>query len=91
MATEKRLIDANKIQYKESYVPDGDVQWEYKKAYIVEKSFIDNMTSVDAIEVIRCKDCKNHLHSDMPNRVWCKRMSRYMTEDGFCSEGDLNE
>ena len=44
----------------------------------------------DTVKVVRCKDCQNHLPSDMQNRVWCKRMCRYMMEDGFCSEGGLD-
>ena len=52
MANEKRLIDANAIPYEEHYVPDGDVQWEYKKELCVCKSAIDQMPTVEAVEVV---------------------------------------
>ena len=52
MASEKRLIDANAIPYEEHYVPDGDTQWEYKKELCVCKSAIDQMPTVDAVEVV---------------------------------------
>ena len=59
MANEKRLIDANAIPWEEHYVPDGDTQWEYKKELCVLKPVIDAMPTVDAVEVVRCKDCKH--------------------------------
>lgn len=57
MANEKRLIDANAIPYEEHYVPDGDVQWGYKKELCVCKPAIDQMPTVDAVEVVRCSYC----------------------------------
>jgi DNA-directed RNA polymerase subunit RPC12/RpoP len=54
MANEKRLIDANTIPYEEHYVPDpdSDKQWDYKKELCVLKSVIDQMHTVDAVEVV---------------------------------------
>lgn len=43
---------------------------------------------VDAVEVVRCEDCKNHEPCEVKGKVWCKKMGRYMKEDGFCSEGE---
>jgi hypothetical protein len=47
-----RLIDVDKIPYEECYVPDGDIQWGYKKALIAEKTVIDQMPTVDAVPVV---------------------------------------
>lgn len=44
-----RLINADDIPWEEHYVPDGDIQWEYKKALTVLKEDVDKMPSVDAI------------------------------------------
>ena len=54
MATEKRLIDANMIPWEEYYVPDPDsnAQWDYKKELCVTKPVIDQMPTVDAVEVV---------------------------------------
>ena len=60
MANEKRLIDADAIPWEEHYVPDpnSDRQWDYKTELCVLKPVIDQMSTVDAVEVVRCKDCK---------------------------------
>lgn len=46
-----RLIDANAVPWEECYVPDGDTQWEYKKELCVCKPVIDQMPTVDAVEI----------------------------------------
>ena len=54
MATEKRYIDANAIPWEEYYVPDPDsnAQWDYKKEFSVTKPIVDQMPTVDAVEVV---------------------------------------
>lgn len=92
MANEKRLIDANAIPYEEHYVPDGDVQWEYKKEFCVLKPTIDAMHTVDAVEVVRCKDCRRcgvytsgNLYCTHPNGLADPK------PDDFCSYGERRE
>ena len=36
---------------------------------------------------VRCKDCASKEPCDIKGKVWCKRMGRYMKENGYCSEG----
>ena len=56
MATEKRLIDVNKFKHK--------IKLELldrRNKFISLKDLcecIDDMPTVDAVEVVRCKDCK---------------------------------
>ena len=98
MATEKRLIDANAIPYEEHYVPDGDAQWEYKKELCVLKPVIDAMPTEDAVEVVRCKDCKHWKFIDSLNPHWeCQIFCGlhdcgYLTgADDFCSYGERRD
>ena len=48
MAKEKRLIDANAL-----------VKIAEKRCGVVNIKHIDDMPTVDAVEVVRCKDCKH--------------------------------
>lgn len=55
MASEKRLIDANKIPYHQSGFPKGDgfdsgLDWAFRED-------IDKIPTVDAVEVVLCKEC----------------------------------
>ena len=93
MANEKRLIDANAIPWEEHYVPDGDVQWEYKKELCVCKPAIDAMPTVDAVEVVHgrwekvtggmvklgdCSECK--VRQPVLGTNYCKNCGADMRE-----------
>ena len=74
-----RLIDAEKL--KKTFIGNryGTKAIEY---------YIDNAPTVDAVPVVRCKECKFHRggyclgtgHFDMPTE-----------DDGFCSWGERRE
>ena len=95
MATEKRLIDANAL--------DGilkDFESRYQKAcFALSAKAIANarqivyaMKTVDAVEVVRCKDCKygEPMVGSWDNKVWCGHHKCFCPEDGFCSYGERN-
>lgn len=57
MATKQRLINANKIPYHRSGFPKGDgfdsgLDWAFRED-------IEKLPTVDAAEVVHCKDCQN--------------------------------
>ena len=91
MVNEKRLIDANAIPYEEHYVPNGDTQWQYKKELCVLKPTIDAMPTVDAVEVVRCKDCKHrgtdycifHIKGEPADEELLQKL-----DNDFCSYGE---
>ena len=85
-----RLIDANAIPYELCYVPEGDVQWEYRKAYIAEMAVIDAMPTVDAVEVVRCKDCWKWYPYNGGGSHDCP-FCGYPEGDDFCSYGERRE
>lgn len=58
MATEKRLIDAGDLWSEIMMIPhNGDIISSEE----VEQA-IKEVHAVDAVEVVRCKDCKNFEH-----------------------------
>ena len=50
----------------------------------VTKDLIDNAPTIDAVEVVRCKDCDNY-DSEID---WCSVNTTYMTVTDFCSYGE---
>lgn len=64
-----RLIDANKISYHKSGFPKGDgfdsrLDWAFRED-------IDKAPTVDAVVVVRCKDCEHCSHDTMFGDYWC--------------------
>lgn len=69
-----RLIDADELKGKAFADPDDG-------EYFVYCQDIDEAPTVDAVPVIRCRDCK-HWHEDIG---WCDIHSHFQYSDGeFC-------
>lgn len=50
--------------------------------------------TIDAVEVVRCRDCKlyKHLDSAVPNELFCKVYGGVQTEpDDYCSYGQRKD
>ena len=72
-SSEKRLIDYYYLAEKIECPGDPLVYWDD----------IEAAPTVDAVEVVRCKDCK-HRYSDS----WCE----YVDDDNFyCARGEWKE
>ena len=57
--------------------------------YLDAKSISDaleRMPSVDAVEVVRCRDCKYCSHDVIFSQHWC--VGRLVDLDDFCSRGE---
>lgn len=98
VATEKRLIDANALDIgrcNPDLLPFGNRP--YAAGWNGVVNIIDNAPTVDAVEVIRCKDCKHwggkyatnecSLITQLGNPdYWLKT-----SPDDFCSSGKRKE
>ena len=93
MATEKRLIDANALKQ--------NIESRLKNGMIIGWlcSIVDDAKSVDAVEVVRCKDCK---HWEENDSIFCtahkecrcgywKGLFDYCKPLDFCSYGERKD
>ena len=92
METEDRLIGANALmEHLDSCI--ATTKGLFKSVCVAIKCFVEQMPTVDAAEVVRCKDCN-----------WCKKYhSNYMCQhptegmpgdvyaDDFCSYGERKD
>lgn len=85
MANEKRLIDANAL------IEEANAEGAYG---YVDAFQIANAPTVDAVEVVRCRECK-HWHKEtlfcdyMPYGEAQERVNWYV--DDFCSYGERKD
>ena len=91
-ASEKRLIDANALK---SYMDECSKETRFRVYYGYATSFIDAAPTVDAVPVVRCRDCIHYfagaclkIYSDgnVSQDAWQER-----NEDDFCSYGERKE
>ena len=99
MANEKRLIDANELKRKlvelggEPDYQHPDEDWGV--GVCMAEGIVDEMPTVDAVEVVRCKDCIHYdfgvclkIYSDgaVSQYAWQAR-----NDDDFCSYGERKD
>lgn len=94
-----RLIDADALMDKMRRNPLFERTERDKGMFYVERSVINVMPTIDAVEVVRCKDC--HFWSNEANGLGdervCRRISvkglvsNYTRPEGFCSYGERKE
>ena len=99
MANGKRLIDANAlmdvIRQHEYRLATKQGSIDYGMFTLGIQQAVDEQPTVDAVEVVRCKDCK-HAWIHPCGYVYCHRDGRNAYEmifniDGFCSYGERKE
>ena len=107
MANEKRLIDANALKDGLSNLEASGGHKYYRQGMdaVLHKfmpSFIDEQTTVDAVEVVRCKDCKHRGDEGGCPMYWLDEIEwdddgyteydyvphDYTVDDGFCDRGE---
>lgn len=82
-----RYIDAELIDL--GRVSDSICQWQAQEA-------IDDTSTADVVEVVRCKDCKHYLNSNekcilIDTRLHFYETDKTWTSDCFCSWGERRE
>ena len=91
MSNEKRLIDAEAIarKLKRQYCAECNVvrQIQCSACWVNDVLELLDGDSMDAVEVVRCKDC---IHWDSQYN-YCKRKDITMYEESFCSYGERRE
>lgn len=90
-----KLIDANVVLAKQFTSGLSDVSGNYYGyADVVFVDDIENAPAVDAVEVVRCKDCKHGMKSHLQPRHTKNYLCRHSWEgeyhepDHFCSYGE---
>jgi len=85
-----RLIDADSIPYTMLY-KEIWMKGTGEEVKGVWKSDIDNMPTIDAVPVVRCKDCRFH-EDEQPGMVYCPAtVGGWVENDWFCKGGERKD
>ena len=71
-----RLIDADALP----------VKFWFGRFFGVAEIDIVNAPTVDAAEVVRCKDCRYCSNDEMFDEMWCN--GKRVSADWFCADGE---
>ena len=86
----KRLIDANALI---SYIDECSQESRFRVYYGYAKSFINNAPTVDAVPVVRCRDCFYYtpVNDKIGKCVFLIGEHQYVVHDGYCYLGERKE
>lgn len=87
-----RLIDADKLESGEVIIPTENGGYEYVEVFY--KDDVDNALTEDAVEVVRCKDCKKYIPCQklpIGTSKWCDLFDRATCEMNYCGWGERRE
>lgn len=89
-----RMVDADEIRKKAVPHTRGDHGYSADiRKWAVLVGDIDDAPTIDAVEVVRCKDCKHGWKNCATGNIYCQRDGRNSYEmifkpDDFCSYGE---
>ena len=87
-----RLIDADIADVVIIYDKSNELtQVSAIREYIKrQKAFLDKFPTIDAVPVVRCRECKHRKYDDIFGMIWCNRDSctKRVKPDDFCSYGE---
>lgn len=80
-----RLIDADELLRKHKY----DIR-NWGKPYGVENKHIEQAPTIDAVPVVRCKDCEYYENGECVNPyIWMSDGAHFWPdEDFYCANGE---
>ena len=85
-----RLIDADALKRRAI-----TVRFFGKDIMMVSTSEIDDAPTIDAVQVVRCKDCKHHeelLNNNDENVLcWVHDIDVIVDGNGYCSYGERKD
>ena len=84
-----RLIDADALEISTEFSDDGEYSWDIVPAFRIKSA-----PTIDAVHVVRCKDCvqwhRNRGVTDSPNGH-CFTHDIEMNQHDFCSYGERKD
>ena len=92
-----RLIDACALQkairtdYFEHFTQYYDTDYDSLIDMVCDD--IEESPTVDAVEVVRCRECKYSFYDEIFGNFWCNSHSgcRKVKDEGFCDLGERKE
>ena len=68
---------------------------EYKEGFLdgamCVLNAVDEMPTIEAKPVVRCKNCKCYEFMSSENKYFCNKYGGYVTEEDYCSRGEVDK
>ena len=87
------ILEAEEIEFnrlgQEAFVPSDKTHY-FGEACGVYRAIVrvEQCDAIDAVEVVRCKDCMWYGNDELDKPHWCQFHGRMTLNDDFCSDGE---
>lgn len=88
---EKRLIDADALK---AHINGVSTHWLNDWSTLGVLAAVDKQPTVDAVEVVRCKDCDFRAFDDVCQEYYCNSVygiNGAIEDNSYCSYGERRE
>lgn len=95
-----RLIDADRLktvmeatlELLKLIFPSGDERAHLLAAFSSVRDAVDVASTIDAVPVVRCKDCKFNYANQIPGGVGCQLCVELpISDDFYCASGERKD
>ena len=83
-----RLIDADALK---SYMDECSKESKFRVYYAYAESFINYAPTIDAVPVVRCRECKHMIPQSHTRYCTVWNAVNGMGDEGFCNYGERKE
>ena len=83
-----RLIDADRLKAHYCWWSGGSKEMTIDEAKKTFDTIVDVQPTVDAVEVVRCKDCIHNSLNRRSGNAYCELGIGLFQLNDFCSEGE---
>ena len=85
-----RLVDADALMqtYAKFVAPSNNSDFENEPTWNDAVSLLESAQTVDAVEVIRCENCRWFGEEDEDGQCWCHFNDISTLKHSFCSHGE---
>ncbi len=80
------LISREKLKKHYAWWANGSEMDKLYKSVFDE--IINQQPTVEAVCVVRCKDCVHHIDAPKTTDVWCERIDGLLQRNWFCADGE---
>ena len=92
LSSEKRLIDANELKKKMCFKCNDEYSDEpCEPGDCVFCNAINDAQTIDAVSVVRCRECKHHKDTSVKEHAHCSLTGYTVEYDDFCSCGERKD
>ena len=87
-----RLINADALKYKQQVMYKKDDSDEVWAEWFTTATEIANAPTIDAVPVVRCKDCKyRYVTGSTTHYYVCDFMDAEYNDNGYCHHGERKD